>query len=454
MKTKLLLLSLLFAGAAYSQEIVLDEVATGFNSPIEIVHAGDSRLFVAQQGGLIRIMNTDGSINPTPFMDISSLISTGGERGLLGLVFHPDYDTNGIFFINYTNTAGNTVVARYTVSDTNANIANPNSAQILMTIDQPFANHNGGCLRFGPDGYLYIATGDGGGAGDPNGNGQNKNTLLGKLLRIDINNIATYSNPANNPFVNNEGADEIWAYGLRNPWKFSFDSETNDLWIADVGQGAIEEINKVSSDEAGLNYGWRCMEGNQPYNGGCPNTEEFTMPFTQYTHSATGGCSITGGYVYRGATYPALQGKYLFADLCNDKIGVVSQDGSIAYTPALAGGSFTAFGEDINREVYITSISAGKIYKIRDASLSTNKIASSAFSIYPNPADDVITIANGTKGQVAVSAAIYDVSGKLLLSKKLTDGTTIAIDNLSAGLYMVNVTDATGAVSSYKLAVK
>jgi len=461
MKTKLLLFSLLFAGAAYSQEIVLDEVASGFNTPTEMVNAGDSRMFVVEKGGLVKILNPDdGSINPTPFMDISSIISAIGERGLLGLVFHPEYSTNGYFYIYYSNTSGANVVARYTRSANNADVADIASAQILLVVNQtsPFSNHNGGCLRFGPDGYLYIAKGDGGGSGDPDGNGQNKNTLLGKLLRIDVNSGTPYGIPDTNPFAGTtQGAPEIWAYGLRNPWKFSFDNE--NLWIADVGQNVYEEINKASVNEGGLNYGWKCMEGNQPFQGGCPNTGEYTMPFTQYMHG-NGNCSITGGYVYRGSAYPNLQGKYLFADYCSNKIGIVNADDNnpeITFTQAFAG-RFTTFGEDNNSELYIASTpdnGPGKIYKIRDNSaLSNNKVAASAFSIYPNPANDVITVANGGKGQIAVNADIYDISGKLLISKKLTDTNAIAIDNLSAGLYMVNITDATGGISSHKLAVK
>jgi glucose/arabinose dehydrogenase len=263
MKTKLLFASLLFTALAPAQEIELEQFATGFTNPIEIVHAGDSRLFVVEQGGIIRILNADGSVNPNPFLNISNLVSTGSEQGLLGLAFHPDYDDNGYFYVNYTNTAGHTVVARYSVNPTDPSLADATSQLPLLTINQPYENHNGGCLRFGPDGYLYIATGDGGSGGDPENRAQNLETLLGKILRIDVDNGNPYVVPATNPFMGVGGADEIWAYGLRNPWKFSFNRNNGDLWIADVGQNAVEEINKVVSNPGGLNYGWRCYEGNR-----------------------------------------------------------------------------------------------------------------------------------------------------------------------------------------------
>ena len=260
MKTKLLLPAvMLCTGLACAQTIDLEVVSDDFDLPIEITHAGDDRLFVVEQGGLIRILNADGEVNETPFLNVSNLVSNGFERGLLGLAFHPDYAENGYFFINYTNAAGNTVVARYSVQDGDPDQADANSALPIITINQPQPNHNGGTVRFGPDGYLYIGMGDGGGQNDPNGNGQNINILLAKMLRIDVDTDGEepYEIPAGNPFLGVDGADEIWAYGLRNPWKFSFDSATNDLWIADVGQDQFEEINMAASTAAGLNYGWR-----------------------------------------------------------------------------------------------------------------------------------------------------------------------------------------------------
>src|SRR5690554_2313016 len=269
MKKTILSLFMALGLTSMAQTIILTPFATGFSDPVEIAHCGDDRLFIVQQGGAIKVVNSDGSVNAENFLNLSSLISTGSERGLLGLAFHPNYESNGYFFVNYTNTSGNTVIARYSVSNSNPNVADPSSGVILLTINQPFSNHNGGCIKFGPDGYLWISMGDGGSGGDPNNNGQNKSSLLGKMLRIDVDG-ETYTSPSDNPFVGTDGADEIWAYGLRNAWKFSFDRETGDVWIADVGQNAIEEINHESSTEPGLNYGWRCYEGNNTYNtSGC-----------------------------------------------------------------------------------------------------------------------------------------------------------------------------------------
>ena len=258
---------------------------------------------MVEQAGIIKILNPDATVNPTPFLNITSLISSGGERGLLGLAFHPDYVNNGYFFVYYTNTTGDTQVARYTVDAIDSNLADPTTAVLIIDVDQPYSNHNGGCIQFGVDGFLYIGLGDGGSGGDPQNRSQNLETLLGKILRIDIDTTDgsnNYSIPSDNPFVDDTNAlDEIWAYGVRNPWRFSFDSESDELWIADVGQGAIEEINRAALDAAGLNYGWRCYEGSQTYNtSGCPDPSELTFPVAEYSHAI--GYSITGGYVYHG----------------------------------------------------------------------------------------------------------------------------------------------------------
>ena len=457
MKTTLLSFVCLLCGLAYGQTIALQQFATGFNDPVEITHAGDARLFVVQQSGQIRILNADGTINPTNFLNVSSLISTGSERGLLGLAFHPQYTTNGYFYIKYTNTAGNTVVARYTRSAGNPNVADASSAQIVLTVNQPFSNHNGGCLRFGPDGYLYIAMGDGGNGGDPNNNGQNINSLLGKILRIDVNTGSPYSNPSSNAFIGVDGADEIYATGLRNPWKFSFDRQTGDLWIADVGQGQIEEINKVAAGTAaGLNFGWRCYEGSQVYNTtGCTGVGTYTMPVAQYNHSS-GACSITGGYVYRGNTYPNLQGKYLFADYCNNRIGYVSNTGgNITFTNSFSG-NFTTFGEDINGELYIAGVNSGIVYKITDSSAGIADLTANAFAVYPNPAKDVVSIRKTESGNYPVQAQIYDLSGKLVLEKPLADieENTIATTTLTSGFYMMNITDNSGNNFRQKLMIE
>lgn len=457
MKTRLLLLSGLFSMACLGQTIELEEFASGFNDPIEMAHTGDERLFVVEQGGIIKILNADGTTNQNPFLNISTIISAGGERGLLGLAFHPDYTNNGYFYVNYTDTDGDTVIARYSVDPDNADLADSSSATVLLTVDQPAANHNGGCLRFGPDGYLYISMGDGGGAGDPDNRAQNIDDLLGKLLRIDVDNGAPYSSPADNPFVGEAGADEIWAYGLRNAWRFSFDSQTGDLWIADVGQGALEEINKVGGTEAGLNYGWRCYEGSEEYNGGCDDLtpEMVEMPFAEYGHSE--GCSITGGYVYRGNSYPSLQGKYFFSDYCSSFIATVDSNGTgeITYLDETHDDNFAGFGEDANGELYVAGINSGIIYKIIDPTAGTENFAGDAFAIYPNPATDVLNIRNKNRNY-ASQVYIYDLSGKLLLNESLTavDTNTISTDGLPSGFYIMSIADSTGAKYNYKLTIK
>lgn len=458
MKIKLLLLSsLVFPLLSAAQTVGLQLFAEGFTAPTEVVNAGDSRLFVAEQGGMIKIVNVDGLVNASPFLNISGFISSGGERGLLGLAFHPQYETNGYFYVNYTNPAGNTVVARYTRDMANPDAADPNSKVELLTVQQPFSNHNGGCLRFGPDGYLYIAMGDGGSGGDPNSNAQNKNSLLGKLLRIDVNNGSPYTNPASNPFMGSvDGADEVWAYGLRNPWKFSFNRTTGELWIADVGQDAREEINRMSSGTAGVNYGWRCYEGSAVYNSnGCSAASNYTTPFAEYTHASTSGCSVTGGYVYTGTVFPAFTGKYIFADYCNNKVGLLdTTTGAITYSTAFSGNNITAFGEDNTGELYAAGKTSGKLYRVIDTALGVAERQAGAFRVYPNPATGVVKISAQNTGLASV--AIYDLQGKKALQQS-TEGNselTLPINSLDAGIYLLQITDSNGNISHQRLAVQ
>ncbi|PKP18503.1 MAG: cadherin [Bacteroidetes bacterium HGW-Bacteroidetes-23] len=459
MKRILQLCVLLFASSVFSQTIGLQTFASGFSSPVAIVNAGDDRLFVVQRGGLIRIVNTNGTINTTPFLSLTSIITAGGERGLLGLAFHPDYATNGRFYVNYTRSGdGATVIAKYTVSTTDPNIANPASAEVLLTIAQPFSNHNGGSLNFGPDGYLYIGMGDGGSGGDPDNYGQNLSSLLGKMLRIDVNGETGYAIPADNPYVGIAGEDEIWAVGVRNPWKFSFDRLTGDIWIADVGQNAREEINKAASTEAGLNYGWRCYEGNSAYNtSGCGDASNYTFPIAQYTHASTGGCSLTGGYVYTGTTYPNLQNKYVFADYCSNKIGYLpTSGGTITWsTNTFSGYNISSFGQDVNGELYVAGISNGIIAKITDTSLSTDDFQQNGLSLYPNPANNSFTIRNSNLLNLN-QLTIYDSMGKRVANQKMDnlELTTVAIDNLTSGLYFVSIEDVNGGSFTSKLVVK
>ena len=289
------------SGTIAAAGIELEPVITGLDRPVAITNAGDGsdRLFITLLGGQIRIF--DGQqILAQPFLDISSLVTSGGEQGLFSVAFHPDYANNGWLYVDYTDLNGNTVIASYSIS-ADPNIVDPASAAILLSISQPFANHNGGQLQFGPDGYLYIGMGDGGSGGDPQNNAQTLSTLLGKMLRIDVDGAPPYSIPADNPFINDPVArEEIWALGLRNPWRFSFDRQTGDLFIADVGQSTLEEVDfQPSHSTGGANYGWRLMEGSDCYNPttNC-NNGMLTLPILEYDHSL--GCSITGGYRYRG----------------------------------------------------------------------------------------------------------------------------------------------------------
>lgn len=429
MKLLSLFLALILFSFLNGQQVNLELFAQGLNQPVELTHAGDDRIFVAQQTGQIRIINAEGEILPQPFLDISNLTTASGERGLLGLAFDPDYAENGYFYINYTNQAQNTVVARYSVSD-DPNIA-ATQGEILLTVNQPYGNHNGGCLRFGPDGYLYISMGDGGSAGDPQNNGQNINTLLGKMLRIDVSSGSGYTIPSDNPFFNANGSDEIWAYGLRNAWKFSFDAAQNEIRIADVGQGEWEEINRMPADEAGLNYGWRCYEGNESYNlNNCGASANMVFPVAVYNHQ-NGRCSITGGFVYRGEDYPSLQGKYFFADYCSNDIGILHEDNALEWVAEQPGVYFTGFGEDNNKELY--AFGSGKIYRITGETLGTSEIQSPQISIGPNPAQEFISVKGITEFE---EIRVFSIDGKLL---KSSEGLEIGIQDLKPGMYILQI---------------
>ena len=360
-----------------AQTISLNSFSTGYSRPLDIQNAGDGRLFIVQQRGIIYVCDSLGNRNTTPFLNLSSRVSqTGNERGLLGLAFHPDYKTNGYFYVYYTQSSGGqTVVARYSVS-TNPDVADFNSEVRLLTYSQPYSNHNGGCIQFGPDGYLYIGMGDGGSGGDPGNRAQNGLNLLGKMLRIDVNGPGgTYTIPPSNPFVNNSAvADEIWAIGLRNPWRFSFDRVTGDMWIGDVGQNAWEEIDFEPAGMGGVNYGWRCYEGNNTYNtSGCGPASKYENPVYVHQNSGTIGCSVTGGYRYRGGAYSAMYGVYFYADYCSGRIWkITGSPGSWTGTQLLNLGNneFSSFGEDQFGELYVAGLSTGTIYKISEATCS------------------------------------------------------------------------------------
>lgn len=337
-------------------ETELELVADGLDSPLYLTAPlGDERLFIVEQAGTIRIIE-DGVLLPDPFLDIRGRVESGGEQGLLGLAFHPAYAANGWFYVNYTDNDGDTRIERYQVT-ADPYVADPGSAELVLAIEQPAANHNGGMITFGPDGALYVATGDGGGGGDPQGNGQDLSSLLGKLLRLDVDTREPYAIPLNNPFIGVAGArEEIWAYGLRNPWRFSFDRVGDRLYIADVGQGSWEEVNAVPATRPGVNYGWNVMEGMHCFNASSCNTEGLTLPVLEYANAGD-ACSITGGYVYRGDAIPELRGHYFYADFCAGWIRSfrLAGDGVTEQQEWDVGdiGSVLSFGEDAASELYV-----------------------------------------------------------------------------------------------------
>jgi glucose/arabinose dehydrogenase len=350
-------------------ELELELVVAGLSSPVGIAHArdGSGRLFILEKAGVIRVVS-NGTLAVAPFLDITDRVEAGGsEQGLLGLAFHPDFQANGWFFVNYTGAGGTTIVSRFQ-ADGQRLTADPDSEESVLTQPQPAANHNGGHLAFGPDGYLYIGLGDGGAAGDQFGNGQNGATWLGAMLRIDVNQLP-YTTPADNPFVGDPAVvDEIWAFGLRNPWRYAFDRVTNDLYIGDVGQGQYEEVDlQPAGSPGGENYGWPIMEGGHCYPPGTPGCDEsgLTLPLVEYDHSQ--GCSITGGYVYRGPMNPAVHGLYLFGDYCSGRIwGLVAVPGQEQRVVELrrVDMRLSSFGEDESGELYLVAIDKGELYHV------------------------------------------------------------------------------------------
>lgn len=341
-------------------------VVDGLQSPIGIANAGDGsgRLFILEQEGKIRIWQS-GAILDEPFLDITNRVGCCGERGLLGLAFHPHYAVNGYFYVNYTDKDRVTVIARYQVSADNPNRADAGSELVLLTVGQPYPNHNGGAVVFGPDGYLYLGLGDGGSGGDPHGYGQSTSALLGKILRIDVDQGERYSIPPDNPFASGGGLPEIWAYGLRNPWRIGFDRLTGDLYIADVGQNAWEEINFLAAGSPeGANFGWNYREGSHPYQGNPPEGIQLVEPVAEYNHEQ--GCSVTGGVVYRGVELSDWQGVYLYGDYCSGKVWGMVRNPLGAWLNGLlfeTGSTITSFGEDESGEVYLTDY-AGTLYRL------------------------------------------------------------------------------------------
>jgi glucose/arabinose dehydrogenase len=376
----LLLAALMWLPARAANDLELVKLVDGLSTPVYVTHAGDGtgRLFVVEKGGVIRIIK-NGQVLATPFLDISGRVANNGEAGMLSVAFPPDFSATGYFYVYYNhlqdiarpepvdagNNAGfDTVVARFRVTS-NPDVADPASEQRILVRNQPYENHNGGLMVFGPDGKLYIGLGDGGSGGDPQNQAQNTSTLLGKMLRIEVSGTVTYTIPADNPFRTTAGAKpEIWHYGLRNPWRWSFDRATGDLLIGDVGQGKFEEINFAAAGESGLNFGWRCKEANSTYNNNPPCTGTLTDPIAAYGRDV--GQSVTGGYVYRGKAYPQLLGTYFFADFVTGRIWSMTKEGTRWTTPTLeldTGNSIASFGEDENGELYIVDLGGG-IYRL------------------------------------------------------------------------------------------
>ena len=355
-------------------KVQLEPLVQGLSQPTATTNDGvdASRLYIVEKGGKI-LIEQNGNVNDTPFLDITSRVgSSGSEQGLLGLAFHPGYKDNGFLFVDYTDRDGNTVIARFTATADHST-ADPATFKEILHIDQPYSNHNGGQVAFGPDGMLYIGMGDGGSEGDPQRQGQNTNTLLGKILRIDVDHGDPYAIPPDNPFANGTGGKpEIWDFGFRNPWRFSFDRQTHDLYIGDVGQDEWEEIDFIAAGtKGGLNFGWNIMEGSHCYrpSTNCDQTG-LVLPITEFKHPA--GCSIIGGYVYRGTQFPAIGGVYFFTDYCSGTVWALTRDASGAWTQTVviaspasyAGSGYSSFGEDLAGELYITDLSNGVVYHL------------------------------------------------------------------------------------------
>ena len=430
---------LLLTAAMWAQEIRTVQVVSGLDGPTDIQNAGDGsgRLFLVQQSGLIRVMR-NGALLAAPFLDIRDKTHADGERGLLGLAFPPGFQVKQRFYVDYTDLNGDTVIAQYRVP-AGGDVADAASEVALLKIAQPFANHNGGQVRFGPDGYLYIGMGDGGSGGDPLGNGQSVTTLLGKLLRVDVESSPGQVRiPADNPFASSLGArGEIWAYGLRNPWRFSFDRATRDLWIGDVGQNTYEEVDfQPAASRGGENYGWNRMEGLHCYQVAC-QMQGLTLPVAEYPHT-DGACSVTGGFVYRGRLSPGLRGVYLYGDYCNGRIwGLERQGNGWSSRQLLASGfNITTFGEDEAGEVYVANAGNGSVHRI-EGSLAPRFSASAVV----NAASFAGGIVAGSLATVFAAGVADDegvvVAGEVPLRNALA-GVSVTVAGIAAPVYSVS----------------
>lgn len=432
---------LLFCMAAQAQpRISLMPVAQGFSQPIEATHAGDGRIFVAERRGLIKIIDESGQVLSAPYLDIRSLVDDSeSERGLLGLAFSPDFTNSGRFYLSYTNLSGDLVVARYLTDSTG--LPDPGSAEILLTLNQPFVNHNGGCIRFGPDQMLYIAVGDGGAGGDPGDRSQQLGNPLGAIHRIDVSIPAGYALPSDNPFTGQSGAVQtIWAYGLRNPWKISFDPDNGDLWIADVGQDAREEVNKMPADSAGVNYGWRCREGIAGFNtSNCPGG--YTDPIWDYPHGNATGASVTGGFVYRGSAFPELFGHYIFGDYVSGNIWTLFPTGNGEYDTTVQGqlvpnGQLTSFGLNQHGEIFVLTKS-GTVYQVLSSPTSIpNQNLREVSVSYHRSGEIIIKLPTNT---ALKTVEIRDITGRLTRSIESPESIVRLPPGLPAGIYLIKI---------------
>lgn len=443
-----------FSNIVNAQSIKLNTYAGGFTKPVDISNTGtqgDGRLFITEKDGRIRIVEADGTVLSAPFLDIDPVVNSGAnERGLLGLCFHPDYSNNGYFYVHYTNSGGHSTISRFKVSQTDPDKADPGSEKVLLVVNQPFNNHNAGDLEFGPDGYLYIGMGDGGNAGDPNNRSQNPQTLLGKMLRIDVNTeTEKYLIPADNPYKNNpDTLPEIWALGLRNPWRFCIDTVLNEIWIADVGQDEWEEINVASLSLPALNYGWRCYEGLQKFNfSQCSDNTDFFDPVHVYANKFDVGCSVTGGFVYRGDDMPILKGRYIYADFCTGKFWSLTRNGNGAMENEeladLDNMEFATFGLDVNGEMYVAGLGNGTVFKLESGPSAVNHLTNGdnyVFRVGTNPASGTLDIFYEEYKYGKAQWNIYNLTATpfpVKIIKQSPGAVKIDISLLPPGMYII-----------------